>query len=47
MDAIDVRTGFRLGRKLGKGESFFICKYTVTVVGSTAAPLDPVIIIEK
>jgi len=34
-------------KKLGKGEFFFICKYTVTVVGSTATPLDPVIIIEK
>ena len=34
-------------KKLGKGGFFFICKYTVTVDGSTAAALDPVIIIEK
>jgi hypothetical protein len=34
-------------KKLGKGEFFFICKYTVKVVGSQAAALDPVIIIEK
>jgi hypothetical protein len=34
-------------KKLGTGEFLFICKYTVTVDGSAAAPLDPVIIIEK
>jgi hypothetical protein len=34
-------------KKLGKGELVFICKYTVSVEGSTAPPLDPVIIIDK
>jgi len=34
-------------KQLGKGEFFFICKYTAKVDGSAAVPLDPVIIIEK
>jgi hypothetical protein len=32
---------------LGPGEAPFVTKYTVEVVGSTATPLDPLIIIEK